>query len=277
MNTSITLDEIYMAKHGINQYLEKYQHAISGIELTPHIELFDKETQGHIASYCSNHNLDVNYHAPDFISPYFDIGNYTTDKIRTTDEYTNFIDNICRIQGITNKIGTIAIHGGSINNDRNRAFNSTLKFFDWILNYLSRSNININLSIELLANRHDNIGCSRDETKSIVNEFNTSNLGICFDITHDYYNNGFKYLPMDDGILQLINYVHIHGIKNTIPIADHIDLRDSDLIFNDYILGLKSASYNGFINLELLSKTCADYDTALHNSLIDLNRLIATD
>lgn len=271
MNIGITLDEKYIDEVGINNYLDKYIKMVNSIELTLHKELFTKDTQNNIAKYAKDNSLDITYHVPDFISPHYDLTRFKENTLNTKDTYIKLLNSIEEIQGILNTSSLAAIHGGSIIYDKMKSYNSTLSFFDWILNYMAKKNYNLTLGLEILPEWQDNVCTSREDALNIVQEFSTTTLGICLDIAHDYYNNAFKYVSLDRNLLNYINYVHIHGIKKTTPVLDHIGLRGSDLVYIDYIKALQASSYSGILNLELLSKHCDDYSSTLDKSLLDIH------
>lgn len=274
MNIGLTLDEKVFDKIKPDELLSYMkQQGISSIEVSPDENVLSKSTYYEIAKLCSELNIDVNFHVPYFADDFlYEIMNFTEYKKKVTSKYEALVSIIVDIQNIVCKSSILTIHGAKYEDgkDKRAALYNTLGFLDWILNFLDKKSINLNLALETLNKNEYIIGNCREDINYNLVEFKGSRLGICLDLCHDAFNYYPGKVPFDDNFFSNIIYCHIHGIDIEKSIS-HISLKKSDIDFKDYINFLFNKKYNGVLNLELLVNCCGD--SYLNDVLCDIDYL----
>lgn len=262
-----TFDEKILMDYELESFFDLLpQNSVQSVELSPDLSLLPLSTYKDIGKYIEKKNGDLNFHVPYFVNQNnFD---FSGDKNVITKYYTKLLSIIESLRQYSVKIPSLVIHGATINSENDsKSLNDTLVMIDYLLNFISKKNIDIELSFESLSNTSNMIGRSRDEVLRIINEFKSKKLQICWDLCHDYFNYNDYFLP-DDNFIDGVNYVHIHGknkdgIKHT-STKDHFDY---STFFNNH-------SFTQTINIEILKDLCGpSYYSSLYQDIKLLNSL----
>lgn len=232
--------------------------SIDSIELSPDDSILDLSIYKAIAKTIEKNNQSINFHVPYFANK----TNYdfSSEKSIVIKHYTKLFSIIESLRQYSVKIPSLVIHGATIIDDNhNLALYKSLSSIDFLLNFISKKNIDINISLESLSNNSNEIGRSREEVISVIKEFNTKSLGICWDLCHDYYNFDNYYLP-NNKFLDNVNYVHIHGKNNNIK---HVSFKK----YFNYDYFLKNYDFKNVINIEILKDLCGNtyYDDLIND------------
>lgn len=247
-STGFTFDEKVLKDYELEAFFDLLPiELINSIEVSPDTRILSRKTYQNIGKYCELNNINLNFHVPLFIkNSFYDFSNDNTSSIK---DYTKLFSIIESLRQYNVKIPSLVIHGATIiSKNQTKAFDDTLYMIDYLLNFISKKNLNLNLSFETLSKNSGSIGKSREEVIKVINEFKSPNLNICLDLCHDYYNSN-KFLPFTEGFLEKVNYVHIHGNNNNLKHVSTLDYFDYNSIFNN-------VKFNQIINIELL-KDCA--------------------
>ncbi|WP_425446698.1 TIM barrel protein [Dethiothermospora halolimnae] len=262
MKLGFTFDEKILNKIEINKLLSKASEiGVSSIELSPDKNIIDVKKYLDIAKVANDYSVDINYHIPYFAdNNLYEIMNFKEHETKVKEKYVSLLSIIEEIEQLISKKSIIVVHGANYNNIEsfNKGIYNMLSFIDWILNFLSRKNINISLALETLRKEQSRvIGDTREDIFKIVNDFNSNRLGVCWDITHDTMNYYPHEPPLNDDFLNKIIYTHIHGIDLNNN-KSHFSIKNSDIDFNREVEFLKNNNYDGILNLELLVSHCGD-------------------
>lgn len=282
MKIGFTLDEKILKEIDSSELLAiAKNHSISSIELSPDEALLPLDTYLSLAKDCDDLDIDINFHIPYFAHKYlYDINYFSEFKAKMIKKYEGFFLTLEKIQDITLSKSIVTLHGGeyTFKSDKANSFYNTLLFLDWLLNFIEKKNLSIKLALETLSGEcNQSIGSNREDIYKILNEFKSSRLGICWDISHDSTNYYPGKVPLDDELYKYIIHTHIHGIdlKNSIS---HIPLLKSDINFEDEINFLNRRNFEGTLNLELLLKYIdTNYLEDLFNDIKYLNSFIQKD
>lgn len=233
---------------------------ISSIEISPDERILPKKKYIEIGRLSSELDMEVHYHVPYFADHFlYEIMNFMEFKKDIQAKYEALMSIISDIQNIACKSSILIIHGASYEDTtrEKEALNNTLNFLDWLLNFLEKRNINLQLGLETLSRIKQVIGNSREDISYILNEFKGSKLGVCWDICHDTYNYSPGKLSLEDNFYNNVIYCHIHGIDLS-KTKSHIAIKNSDINFDDEISFLMEKNYAGILNIELLRSFCGD-------------------
>ena len=186
-----------------------------------------------------DNNININNiicHAPYIVNP------ATNDKEKQ--EFAiNFITNElnrCEQLGITK----IVLHPGSaVNETREEAINNII----YVLNNVLKHNINVEILLETMAGKGNEMGINTQELKSIIDNIdNKDKIGVCLDTCHlndaGYDLNRFdEYLLEFDKLIGIdkIGCIHINDSKN--EINSHKDRHEN--------IGLGTIGFNTLISI----------------------------
>ncbi|MTI64995.1 MAG: sugar phosphate isomerase/epimerase [Firmicutes bacterium] len=274
MKLGYTFDEKILKEISINDFFKKiYNEKIKSIEISPDEKLLSLDEYKKIAELSTDKKININFHVPYFIDELYEIMNLNNNRKDVIDSYKKLLKLINELQDITCKSSMLVIHGGKYKKKekKSKGIYFTLSFLDWMLNFIERKKLNITLAFETLNKENDRqVGDTREDVSYIINKFNDSKLGICWDITHDYFNNQKK-IKFNDLSIKDIYYCHIHGrIKN----KSHTSIKKSDIDFSKQLNYLIKNDYNGILNIELLSQYSKKYLDDLLNDIDYLNNLV---
>ncbi len=258
-NIGFTFDEKVLKDYEIEAFFNTLpKDSIDSIELAPDTSLLSLSTYKELGKYMETINGSLNFHVPHFVnSNHFD---FSSNKSVIIEHYTKLLSIIESLRQYSVKIPKLVLHGATIKlADSNKAFDDTLYMSDYLLNFIEKKNLDIDLSFETLPKDSLCIGRSRQEVSKVIDEFKTSRLKICWDLCHDFYNYG-KYILPDKDFIKNTNYTHIHGKDN----VKHLSVKK----YFDYNLFLKKINLDQTINIELLKDLCGKtYYEDLKNDL----------
>ncbi|WP_432663480.1 TIM barrel protein [Wukongibacter baidiensis] len=261
MQIGYTFDEkILDAISPVELLSQTKEMGVSSIEISPDEKILSRKKYIHISKLCSDLDIEIHYHVPYFADHFlYEIMNFKEYKKDIKTKYETLMSIISDIQNITCKPSILTIHGANYedNKEQEKAFNNTLTFLDWLLNFLEKRNLSLKLALETLNKSEQVIGNSREDISYILNEFKGSKLGICWDICHDSYNYYPGKISLEDNFYDNIIYSHIHGIDLS-EAKSHISIKNSDINFDDEVNFLLDKNYTGILNLELLKSFCGN-------------------
>jgi hypothetical protein len=245
MNLGITFEEKILEKIKLNEYIDFIKkNKLSFLEFAPNFDKYSIDFYKNIFNEIKKLDIQIHIHLPHFIDDNLDITNYSDKTKIEIVKFYEILNNLCNLK---NNTITLIFHGARYETiSKEEALFKTSSFILFSLNYLKKNKYLINLSIETLnINLHKVIGDNRKDLINIVNEFNNTSFGICFDITHDYMNLEKIVIP-SNSFLNLVNHCHVHGFNST---DCHLPLNTNTILFNAIKL-LKNN--NSPINIELL-------------------------
>ncbi|MCG8540120.1 MAG: sugar phosphate isomerase/epimerase [Clostridia bacterium] len=279
MKIGYTLDEKIFKTISPTELLSKTKKmGISSIEVSPDEKILCLKKYFEIAKLSKELDIEINYHVPYFADRFlYEIMSFKEYRRDVKLKYEGLLSIISDIQNITCKPSILIIHGASFTGEnKEEALYNTLKFLDWLLNFLDRNNIKLKLALETLNKNESVIGNSREDILYILNQFTGSKLGVCLDICHDASNYYPGKVSIDDDFYNSIIYCHIHGIDIKESIS-HIALKNSDIDFKQQINFLVDKNFKGILNLELLVSFCGDsYLKDLYDDIDYLKTMIFT-
>lgn len=276
MKLSFTLDEKIFSEVSPKNLLEEVASKnISAFELSPDTDILELNEYENIVNMANSNKLDINYHIPYFANEIYELEHFSSYEKETKEKYLDFLTLLDNFQENLCNSPIIVVHGADYNEkDRQYAMDNTLKFLDWILNIITKKNLPFTIALETLRKcKIRNTLDNRNDIFSIINNFESESLKICWDMCHDKLNFYPKETPIPDDFLNKVIYSHIHGHNLDTDIS-HISLEKSNL---DYSLELKSlSSFNSStINIELLSNfTNGDYLVDLFKDINYMSKYI---
>ena len=99
---------------------------------------------------------------------------------------------------------------------------------------------------------------STEKVLSIINEFRTASLGVCWNVRETYFTGGESADKTIQTLGAYINYVRIGDRKN----GKDVLIGDGDLPVAEFLNALKSLNYDGFVSVEW-NEEYTDYDIVL--------------
>lgn len=222
-----TFDEKILNDLSLEEFFYDFP-SVDAIELAADESLLPLRTYKKIARYAPNQH----YHVPYFVQPMkFDFSSNTYQK-----DYTKFLSIIESLRQYSVKRPSIIIHGANVKKDRVQAFEQTKSGLDFLLNFIVKKNIDVQLNIETIQSH--GIG-SQEEIKQLIHMFSSDQLKACLDIYHVRMNKE----TVDDDFLKLVDYVHLHDHHGSIQKLD-----------NHWLKKIPT-----HMNLELLYDFCQNY------------------
>lgn len=260
--TGFTFDEKVLHDYELKSFFNILPiDKIASVELSPDETVLDLNIYKSIGKLIETNNQSINFHTPYFAGQ--EKYDFSSDKNTVIKHYTKLLSIIELLRQYSVKTPTLVLHGASIlNNEKSKAKDVTLSGIDYLLNFISKKNLDVNLSFETLAVNSKIIGASRSEVLNVINEFNTDKLQICWDLCHDYYNFKEYKLP-EDIFIDKVNYVHIHGKHNNIK---HLSV----MKYFNYKYFFDNCSFDD-INIEILKTLCGE--TYYKDLINDINLL----
>lgn len=272
MKKFITFEEKILKELSLEKYVEYLNtRSIDGLEVAMHDKLLEFDTYMDLAKLCEKSSIALNYHVADFVVE----GEYEIADIRDAsfikDNFIKYYDNILRLMEYANidSKATITFHGAkAYDKDYKKAYDNTLYFSDFSLNLFEKRNLPFKLSCESLNSNIITFGDSRIDLVKLMTQFESNNLGICWDIIHDRNNFVSDFLMPDDLFYSYVNNVHVHGSRKVLAtIEDHIPLHESEIDLDNYIHYLNSHDYKYALTHELLAFRCKNYKNDLDKDL----------
>lgn len=277
MNLSFTLDEKILTKITPKILLEKVScEDVSALELAADRDILSTESYLEILNCASENSLDVNYHIPYFTNEIYDIKYFKEYKDKSKAKYREFLNLLETFQPTLKNNPIIVLHGEDyIEEHRGAATDNTKSFIDFLLNEVSKRNLPFTLALETLRRKTiRNTFDNRDDLFVLLDEFNCDTLSICWDMCHDKMNFYPNETPVDKEFLSRVSYAHIHGHKLDSDLS-HLSLINSDLDYSKELKRLGNSSFNGCINIELLSSCAGEsYLIDLFNDIDYLKRFL---
>lgn len=205
MKLGFTFDENILKKYTLNTFLNQLPYRVNHYEIAPDLDILSTKKYIEIVKTVDNHH----YHVPYFVEAL----KYDFSHPNYKDHFEKLFIIIESLRQYSIKKPTIVIHGASQLSNNNAEFN-TLMGLEFLLNFVERKSIDINLSLETLSSHSAQIG-SRKFLKKALDTFQSDHLKICLDLCHDYFNTdltkGDYQYPHE--LMSHINYVHLHGMK----------------------------------------------------------------
>jgi len=165
----------------------------------------------------------------------------------------------------------IILHGTPFESKKNNAMDATMRYLDLFLNQIEKENLNITLLVETVS-QEDGL-CVGNEWKdlySLLNNFQTDRLKICWDICHDLRNHQFETNHLNTIDFNQVPYGHIHGY-NAHDKKSHYSLKQQSDLYEKVLTQSKELGFKGLLNIETLMNPCGKtYET---DTLHDLNWL----
>jgi len=245
MILGITFEEKILKETSLKNYIQLlHEYKINLLELSPNFIDYDLAFYRTISDKIKDHNFLINFHLPNFADENLDVTNFNGENKKYFLEY---FENLNKVFDLKNLTSTLVFHGAKYEtHSKSKAFNKTLSFIRFTLDYFNKKNYNLTLSIETLnQNKEKVIGDSRKDLVKIIKTIDHHKLKICWDITHDYLNLNKIILP--NGLFfEAINHCHVHGFKNN---KTHQSISENSVLFP----AIKFAIKNDIpINIELL-------------------------
>jgi len=222
-----TFDEKILRDYSLEAFFDEFPN-VDALELAPDKEILPIKTYKKIATCVSNQH----YHVPYFVGPMkYDFSSETYQK-----DYTKFLSIIESLRQYSVKRPSIIVHGASVTETRDRAFDLTKSGLDFLLNFIEKKNLDVQINLETIQSH--GIG-STSEIQKLLNYFSYDRLKSCLDIHHIKMNQEI----IHNDFLDLVDYIHVHDHHGSIK-----DLKDHWY-----------TSIPAHINLELLYDFCTEY------------------
>ncbi len=271
MHYGITFDESILKEKPLEHWLNHLSAlGYYNLEISPDESILAKSVYQDIAKLSSNLNMSSTFHVPYFTKNlFYEIEYFKSYKEEVKQAFINLL-NLIDSMKYTDKTSQLVIHGPAYQNhsDMNKALEQSFFFCDWLLNILHKRDQDITVAFETVPkSKEHRIGNDRLELMTLVDEFQSDRLKICWDLTHDMRNTQGCFSKPTDGFYRSVDYIHIHGF-DTISETDHISLvphisgkQDTDSLhvkkstydFTQALTYLHDQSYSGLVNIELLN------------------------
>lgn len=271
MKLSFTLDEkVFNQISPENLIQGAIDSNVSSFELSADTKILTLSEYKNIVNIVSNKSLELNYHIPYFADEIYELKHFSSYEDKLKEKYISFLNLLELFQERLDNKPIIVMHGADYLDDEFlSARDNTLKFIDWMLNIISKKNLPFTLALETLRKKDiRNTLDNRGDLFSLLDEFKSENLKVCWDICHDKLNFHPDKVQINDRFLSQVVYTHVHGhdLKNDIS---HISLVKSDIDYTLELEKLKDFGFNKTINIELLSNFAKD--TYLDDLFKDIN------
>ena len=277
MNLSFTLDEKILKSITVEQLLNQaIKRNVSAVELAADKDIMAVGDYTDILKCITANSLDVNYHIPYFANDIYETHYFSEYMDKSKEKYGEYLDLLETFQSNINNNPIIVVHGGDYQESKRvSAIDNTKRFLDFLLNEVEKRRLPFTIAIETLRKKElRNTFDNREDLNSFLNEFNCDNLKLCWDMCHDKMNFYPENMPLDQKFLSKIVYAHIHGHKIDSD-KSHLSLSISDIDYTTELSALKSNSFKGSLNIELLSSCAGDsYLLDLYSDMDYLNKLI---
>lgn len=244
---------------------------LRGFEVAVHEALLPMVQYRDFLTYFSSHKMFFNYHVPDFISKNeFAIEQWLVNS-DIQKNYEAFFYQLLRLHesAAMDYTPIITFHGAKqIPGTSSLAKETTRYFCDFALNLFTQVKMPFALAIETLHHSTNQFGSRRIEVEELVYEFQASNLGICWDMVHDFRNDESSDLP-PPFFLEKVLIGHIHGFGNyKDKKTDHLPLWSSEIDLSHQVKTLKEIHPHVPIVHELLAHGCTSYYDMLQKDLL---------
>ena len=263
MKLGITFEEKILKEIKQSEYMHFIKkNNLSFLEFAPDFNKYSYEFYENIFNELKNENIKITVHLPHFVDESLDITNFSNENKLKLIEFYSSLNNLIDL----NKNNIILVfHGAKYETiSKEEALSKTNAFIKFSIEYFKEKKYLITLSIETLNKHHKKvIGDNRNDLINIVKSFNNE-IGICFDITHDYLNIEKVKIPTNE-FLSLVNHSHIHGFNKEIC---HLPINKNEILF-EMIKLLKKNNYP--INIEML--LCDNYLNELQKDIDLINSL----
>lgn len=238
-----TFDEKILEVMSLEAFFYDLPH-FESIEIAPHQDIYPINTYKKIVTHAPSHQ----YHVPYFVKN----SSFEFTKDGYHKAYTNLFSIIESLRQYSVKTPSMIVHGST---NLQLGLEQTRFGIDYLLNFIEQKKMDLTISLETLELNEATFG-HRDDILKIVNEFDHSNLKICLDTCHDYYNFD-TYKKPNEKFLNCVNYIHMHGKQ----------INKHDSVQHFPIDVIKTLNLDVVYNLELLSQFTSDYHKTLISDL----------
>lgn len=147
----------------------------------------------------------------------FDLSRWTTDRAGLTADYLPFLAAARRIAEGQSTAVAFVLHGTSsasdVNDERGRAAS---RFFAWVADELAGASVAVCPELRPARDASDRRwDCSRSSLAAFVAELDAPEIGICWDLGHDWENRRFDAewsATPPESFLSRVRHVHLHGV-----------------------------------------------------------------
>lgn len=245
MILGITFEEKILKEIKLKEYMDLFSfHGITSLELAPNFIDYDTDFYFKIFQEMKKNSIQFNFHLPSFIDEKLSIDNFNENNKKY---YIDYFKKLNQVFDLKNNSANVVFHGAKYEDiTKTEAINKTVSFIGFMLNFFYKNTYQLTLSIETLnKNKNKIIGDSRNDLMRVLDIVDSTQLKICWDITHDFLN--FNEILYPEGqILNAISHCHVHGFKDN---KSHLSLSKKPQLFP----AIKFAKKNNIpINIELL-------------------------
>lgn len=277
MNSSFTLDEKILKHITIEELIgNAVNKNVSSVELAADRDIMSIDKYTKILKCITTNFLDVNYHIPYFANDIYETHHFSEYMNKSKGKYGEYLNLLETFQNNVNNRPIIVVHGGDYEKEnRIAAIDNTKRFLDFLMSEVEKRRLPFTIAIETLRKKElRNTFDNRDDLNSLLNEFKSDKMKLCWDMCHDKMNFYPDNLPLNKEFLNEVVYAHIHGHKIDGD-KSHLSLLTSDIDYSTELQALKDNCFKGSVNIELLSSCAGEtYLSDLYNDMNHLNKFL---
>lgn len=233
-------------------------------ELDRHLDLWEEFEP--MMEAASNEGMELSFHAP-YRAPYSLAGFSGERRSAIEQDYRPMLA-IAEKWGIrTGQPRIVVLHAAAAPapHDRAALVADTVAFLDWAC----AEHPHIHIALENnnpLSKGVIKLGIEHDDVIRLVEAVNHANLGICWDMGHDYLKKDSRVLAPE--WLSRVIHVHIHDVDENG--RDHYPLVFGNIPYREWLRALKGAGMQGIIVLELKGEQMMSWPLErIHSALVE--------
>jgi sugar phosphate isomerase/epimerase len=244
---SFSMHPRWVGKEGLESFLAPLmKEGLSALEfeLDSHLEGWNDMIQ--LIERSSSLGMELCFHAP-YRNPYYVDGFATDQREAIIRDYRPMLAIAQGWAEHTREKKMVVIHGARAEGgDKRKLTTDTLAFCTWILETFP--GVKVALENNLPGDQNMvKAGVSRQDVLRMVKTIHSSNLGICWDMGHDYHSHTEE----EPSSEWLKNVVHVHVHDENEHGEDHFPLVFGRVPHKPWLHALVQAGMKGIVTLEL--------------------------